>query len=123
MSRATFRIEDRELARTAEGSACAAVLIADGELHLATDPATAFDQLVAAANKLKLMLPKGSQRSAACYHLAAYGRAAIVGDRTIEAAHRSVTTGSHVLEVADEVLGADMAAKLRRACAERNGCR
>lgn len=123
MSRATFKLEDRELQRAAEGTACAALLIADGQLHLAAAPVDAFDQIVAAADKLKLMLPKGSQRAAACYHLAAYGRAAVVGDRSVDSAHRSVTTTSQILQLAEDVLGPDAAAKLRRAAAEHMGCR
>lgn len=121
-ARASFRIEDRDLQRSADGDADAAVLVADGALHLATDPSTAFDQIVEGANKLKLMLPMGSQRRAACSHLVAFGRAAINGDRTIDASHRRVTTASHILELAAEVLGEDAAAKLRRAAAERMGC-
>ena len=118
MSRAKFVLEDRQLQRTAEGTAEAAILIADGELHLAADPVSAFDLLVAAAERLKLMLPKGSQRAAACHHLAAYGRAAVVGDRSIDASHRSMNTASQVLEIAYEVLGHDAAQTLRRACVE-----
>jgi hypothetical protein len=123
VSRAEFKLVDRELGRAAEGTACAAVLIADGELHIATDPATAFDQIVAAAHRLKLMLPKGSQRAAACYHLAAYGRAAVEGDRSIHGPHKHVTSASQVLQLAEEVLGHDAADKLRRAAAEHMGCR
>ena len=123
MTRASFRLEDRELARTAEGTACAAILIADGELHLATDPVGAFDQIVAAAGKLKRLLPKGSQRAQACYHLDTYGRAAVQNDRSVDLQHLGLTTASQILQLAEEVLGADAAAKLRRAAAERMGCR
>lgn len=121
-ARASYSIEDRDLQRSANGEADAAVLVADGVLHLATDPSTAFDQLVEGASKLRLMLPMGSQRRAACSHLVSYGRAAVTGDRTIDASHRRVTKASHILELAGEVLGEDAAAKLRRAAAERMGC-
>ena len=121
--RLRYKVEDLALGRVHEGEAEVGVLIVDGALILAADPSRAFDQIVDAIAELKLRLPKGSQRAAAAHRFAAYGRHAVNGERRASRAHDAVMTGSAMLSVVAETLGADAADKVRRAAAERMGCR
>lgn len=120
--RISYRVEDRVLGRTHEGTGAAGVLIVDDVLISAAGQTQAFDLLVAGAESLKIQLPKGSQRSAAAHQFSAYGRQAINGDRTVHGPHRAVMTATAMLDVVKEVLGPDAAEQVRRAAAERMGC-
>ena len=120
---ARYKIDDIDQGRTHEGDGEACVLVVDGRLVLAASPVAAFDALVVAATELKHKLPKGSQRSAAAHQFAAYGRHAVNGDRTTRGPRGSVMSASALIDVVAETLGADAAEQVRRAAAERMGCR
>jgi hypothetical protein len=121
--RIAYTVIDRALERTHTGEGEAGVLLVDGQLILAADPVSAFDLLVDAADRLKLRLPKGSQRAAACHRFAAYGRHAVNGDRTIKGPRGQVMTAAAMLDVVAEELGADAAEQVRIAAAKRMGVR
>lgn len=113
MPRASFTFSDLELQRTASGEAEAAILIADGKVHLAATPSLAFDFLVAGAEYLGDRLERGSARAAASIQFTAYGRHAISGDRTSRGPNPTMLNSSDTLKAVREVLGEDAAEKVR----------
>jgi len=117
--RATYSITDAQLERTFTGEADNAIVIADGQLHLATGHDGAFDLLVAGAEYLRDHMRIGTARAAAAHQFASYGRHAIATGRSVNSGHRAVMSASAAIDVAREVLGADVAEQLRKACAAR----
>lgn len=117
--RAIYSITDAQLERTFSGEAENAIVIADGQLHLATGHDGAFDLLVVGAEYLRDHMRIGTARAAAAHQFASYGRHAIATGRSVNSGHRAVMSASAAIDVAREVLGADVAEQLRRACAAR----
>jgi len=117
--RATYSITDAQLERTFAGEADNAIVIADSSVHIATGLDQAFDLLVVGAEYLRDHMRTGSARAAAAYQFASYGRHAIATGRSVNSGHRAVMSASAAIDVAREVLGADVAEQLRKACAAR----
>jgi hypothetical protein len=116
--RARFEFEDLQFGRITSGTAPAAVLITDGGIFVAADPAQAFDAHVRFAEWLcEHMQPSSSWRAA--HVAAAHGRAATRDDARAKAGLAPMTTATDMLNLAREVLGDDAYAKLRAAAAAR----
>lgn len=103
--------------RSAEGSAEAAVLIADGQVYASASEDQAFDAWLALTEHLGQHM-RPSARWQAVKRAEAMGRNAAAGDRRARSLP-DYTNASTILELARDVLGPDAYAKLRQAAADR----
>lgn len=116
--RSRFKISDSTGGRVNEGEADAAVLIADGMVHAATDVEGAWTQWLALTEFLAQHMPP-SARWQALHIATAHARAAVQGDARAKVDARCMTSAASMLSLARDVLGEDAHAKLRKAAADR----
>jgi hypothetical protein len=118
MARATYSFTDRELQRTAEGEADAAILIADGQAYTAADEDGAWRQFVALAEFLTKHLQPSSRWQVCCLVLA-HAQAAESLDRRSTIMPRQLNSPTDMLELVREELGDDAWARVRQLAADR----